>query len=174
MDKASIRHRGRQVYVEKPSGADDRMMKSRRNTMVVAAGLLVLLGLGLATEWFGARDGIPWRATLAEARAESARTGKPVLVYFSSKSCAPCARMKRTWADETVEARLRDYVPVQVDVDRFPDLAVEYGVSSLPLVEVLDRDGHPVRMVSGLIKARAFLDWLAGSSPKGASTTPSR
>jgi thioredoxin-like negative regulator of GroEL len=53
------------------------------------------------------------------------------------------------------------YVPLLVDVDRIPDVAAQYRVSSIPSVMVLDEDGRVLKRTSYL-GAKAMARFLSG------------
>ena len=93
---------------------------------------ILFVVVGLATVVFIARsrstgggDGqgiIPWQNDLTAAREQSAKSGKPVLLYFTAVWCPPCQKMKSsTWLDSKVAATIGGkYIPVMIDVDRWP------------------------------------------------------
>ncbi len=71
----------------------------------------------------------------------------PVLVDFYADWCGPCQRLAPTLeqlARETPDARI-----VKVDVDRSPELAMQYGVSSIPSLAVF-KDGQVTAQHVGL------------------------
>ena len=113
------------------------------------------------------KDNIPWRTDVPAARAESRESGKPMLVYFMATWCGACQHMKRTtWGDPAVDARLRaDYVPVKIDVDANPGMALRYDVRTLPMIIVLDEEGAVERQANAALPADEFLAWLDAAEP---------
>ena len=104
---------------------------------------------------------IPWRPTYAAALDEAKASHKRALVYFTADWCGPCQNLKHTtWADKNVEAALRDYVPVKVDVDRERDLATKYRVDAVPTFVVLDPTGASVARWSGASPPAEFISEL--------------
>ena len=107
---------------------------------------------------------VPWRPTYAAALDEARGSGKRAFVYFTASWCGPCQSMKHTtWADKGVEAALRDYVPVKVDVDAQPDLSREYHVEAVPTFVVLDAGGKVINSWSGASSPGEFIDALKRS-----------
>lgn len=104
---------------------------------------------------------VPWRTDFAAAKEEARREGKPVFAYFTASWCGPCQTMRHTtWADAGVEAALRDYVPVKIDVDRSPDLASDFRISAVPSFIVVGKDGEPRRQADGALPPGDMVAWL--------------
>ncbi len=125
---------------------------------VVFAAVMIVVGV---SRLLAAKELIPWRADFAAARLEAQRAGKPLLVYFTADWCAPCHQLKSTtWADERVDAALRAYVPVRIDVDRNPAIANEYNVRALPAYIVVDAEKTARNSADGYLGPEDFLAWL--------------
>ena len=136
----------------------------------------VLLGAVLYMQWpmfkgwyykaTGAQapaSGIDWRDGFDAALAESARTGKPVLLDFTASWCPPCKVMKHeVWPNPQVaQAVAEGYVPLLVDVDdpRNAEVAQRYGVRGIPSILVVDAQGKVLRQGSYMSKSD-MLDFL--------------
>jgi thiol:disulfide interchange protein len=148
--------------------------RSKLRTWLVLAGFLLLIGYvqwpmvkGLYYRAFGAPppdDGIAWRTDLTAALAESAQTGKPVLVDFSAAWCPPCQVMRHdAWPDAQVaKAANENFIPVFLDTDfsgaQAP--AGKYGIRAIPAVLVLDSQGKVLRQAN-FLNAAALRDFLA-------------
>ena len=132
--------------------------------LVILLGMIAVVGV---SKWMQPRQVIPWRGDWDAARAEAERTGRPLFAYFTADWCGPCQGLKKTlWADADVEAALRDYVPVMVDVDQRPDLARSYVVTrmnlegGIPAFRVIDAKGQIVKEAVGAMPREDFLKWL--------------
>ncbi|MDQ3441670.1 MAG: thioredoxin family protein [Planctomycetota bacterium] len=127
---------------------------------VVFAAVMTVVGV---SRWMAPQEIVPWRGDFAAARAEAASSGKPLFAYFTADWCGPCYTLKSTtWADRDVEAALRAYVPVKVDVELNAPVALEYNAETLPRFAVLDADGKVVKWTDGYLDPEAFLAWLKG------------
>lgn len=78
--------------------------------------------------------------------AEVMQSAKPVLVDFFATWCGPC-RMIGPTLEEIAEENENIKV-VKVDVDQDPDLAIRFGVTSIPLLMVV-KDGNVVSQSLG-------------------------
>jgi len=85
------------------------------------------------------------------------KSDKPVLVDFNATWCGPCRMLKP--ALEEVAAERTDVKIVGIDVDENRDLAIEYGVSSIPCL-VLIKDGAEADRSVGLIPKEQVLALL--------------
>lgn len=137
------------------------MSKSLRPVWRIFAFLCAVVAVSLVFRALRPKEIIPWRTDLAAATAEARQSNKPVFAYFTADWCGPCQELKSTtWADKSVEAALRDYVPVKIDVDRRDDLAGEYHVPAVPAYIVLGTDGKPLRRTDGALEPKDMLTWL--------------
>lgn len=106
---------------------------------------------------------VAWRTGFEAALAESAQSGKPVLVDFTASWCPPCKVMTHeVWPDARVASAVNDqYVPLLVDVDDPRNAAVsqKYGIRSIPTILILDAGGE-VLNVGSFLSADDMLDFL--------------
>lgn len=73
---------------------------------------------------------------------------KPVLVDFWATWCMPCRMLSPTIEEIAEEADGRAYVG-KVNVDEEPQLAIQYGVRSIPTL-IFFRDGKEVGRMVGV------------------------
>lgn len=86
-----------------------------------------------------------------------AQNGKTVLVDFWATWCGPC-RMIAPVLEEVAKER-PDVTVCKVDVDEERELALEYGVSSIPTLLVF-RDGKVVNQSIGAMPKERILAML--------------
>ncbi|MBA3950559.1 MAG: thioredoxin [Rubrobacter sp.] len=100
----------------------------------------------------------------ADWDAEVLGSGRPVLVDLWAAWCGPC-RVVGPIVDEIAGERAENLDVFKLDVDANPEVAMRYGVNSIPTLLVF-RDGEEVgRVVGALPKARieAQLDEVLGA-----------
>lgn len=125
---------------------------------LIVAGLAAVTGL---SSFLTPKEIIPWRSDFAAASAEAKAANKKLMVDFSATWCGPCQSMRHsTWSDGKVAEELRNYVPVQVDVDRQQALVERFGVRAFPTLIVMDDHGQVIRSEEGALDAEDFLAWL--------------
>jgi thioredoxin 1 len=85
--------------------------------------------------------------TTASFQADVLSSGKPVLVDFWAEWCGPC-RMVSPILDEISAEHGQKLTIVKVNVDEEPQLAQQYGITSLPALQVF-QNGEVVKSIVG-------------------------
>ena len=85
-------------------------------------------------------------------------SSKPVLVDFYADWCGPC-KMLAPIVEEIASAS-NDYAVYKLNVDDAPELAVKYGVMSIPTLIVF-KNGEPSGRSVGVQGKQAILNMLA-------------
>ena len=83
------------------------------------------------------------RARVRVPGLERLRPGVPVLLYFTTPTCAPCKTVQRP-AIERLQERIGEGLEVvEVDASSQPELASQWGVLSVPTTFIIDAQGNP-------------------------------
>lgn len=78
------------------------------------------------------------------------KTGLPVLLYFTTPSCAPCKTVQRP-AIEQIKHELGERLQVvEIDATAQPEQASHWGVLSVPTIILLDSAGRPRHINHGV------------------------
>ncbi len=111
-----------------------------------------------------AEAGVAWQHDLDAALAAAREAGKPVMVDFYADWCAACKELDLyTWADPKVQAELKRFVVVKVDMTRPSSRDAfyksTYGIVGLPVVAFHDSQGRLLAAprVTGFVAADPFL-----------------
>lgn len=107
--------------------------------------------------------------TYKEAVDQSAKANKPLLLFFTSKNCPPCVKMKRELAPsiQTVAGQIVYY---EVDADVEKDVVRKYNVTSTPTYLIVNGQEQVLKTGVGYKDVKGFGDWLA--APYGPPTRP--
>ncbi|MFZ5563656.1 MAG: thioredoxin family protein, partial [Thermodesulfobacteriota bacterium] len=87
---------------------------------------------------------------------------KKVFLYFYTDWCRYCKMMSdNTFVDKKVVAMLnRDFVPIQVNSDKFREVAAKYKVRPVPVSFFLEAGGQEIGSRPGYLQPDAFLRLL--------------
>jgi thiol:disulfide interchange protein DsbD len=103
---------------------------------------------------------IRWERSFDEAIRKAQRSGKPIFVDFWADWCAWCHRLERTtYVDPAVVQKAQDFVAVRVNTEgsrREVEVAIRYGVSSLPTIVFLSPQCRQVLRLNGFQGAGQF------------------
>lgn len=91
-----------------------------------------------------------------EFEGEVLRAAEPVLVDFYATWCGPCRALAPTLDELAGDLAGRVRI-VKLDVDQAPDLAGQYGISSIPCLVVF-KGGREVGRVLGAVPKRRITD----------------
>lgn len=83
--------------------------------------------------------------------SEVANSDKPVLIDFYADWCGPC-KMVSPIVDEIANERI-DVKVCKVNVDEQPDLAMKFGVMSIPTLIVIKQGNEAARQVGAIPKS---------------------
>lgn len=75
-----------------------------------------------------------WEQTLSEARKRAAEEDKPLVVFFTAHSCAPCRAVESAFDDSEVYGAVQDVVRVKVVYEESPEVFAKWRVRSTPWV----------------------------------------
>lgn len=104
----------------------------------------------------GEKMGKAIEVTSANFEAEVLKSDVPVLVDFWATWCPPCRGMLPTVEKLAEELEGKAKV-VKVDIDQSRDLAMKYGVVSVPTFNIFF-DGEPVSVIVGSQTKQTLLD----------------
>lgn len=115
-----------------------------------------------------------WYDNLAIAISVAVRQYKPILLFFRSDNCAWSIKMRdEVMRTEEVQDAMKSFVKVQINVDKQKQLAMQYGVDSVPTIILMSSDKSENIRLPGFCDAETlaemFNSTVGGSSSLDAS-----
>jgi thiol-disulfide isomerase/thioredoxin len=111
--------------------------------------VLVLIALGMAGYYLWTRLSLV-RAGSRRLGLEGVERGRPVLVYFTTPTCAPCKTIQRPAIQRLMTLMGECLQVVEIDAARQPEIADHWGVLSVPTTYILDDNGQPRHVNHGV------------------------
>ncbi len=129
--------------------------------------LLLALAACSGTAQLKASEG--WYDTYEDAVEAARQNGVPLLIHFHASYCGPCRQMNsQVFSQADVQRQLRNGVAaVEVDVSQRPDLAAQFGASTIPRDVVVYDGQDPETLGMGFKSKLAYLSLLRNVSAKG-------
>ena len=107
---------------------------------------------------------VGWQSGYGEAKARATKESLPILLHFGAWYCGPCQRMERdVFPDAQVQQTLGgEIASVKIDVSQEPDLASQYGASTVPRDVVVFPDGTIETLNVGYMSKASYISMLRG------------
>ena len=94
-------------------------------------------------------------------QADVLNAKEPVVVDFWAEWCGPCKMIAP--ALEDIAKELGSKVKIaKLNIDENPDIAVRYGVRSIPTL-ILFKDGEPTSIQVGAAPKSRLAEWIKGA-----------
>ncbi|NMM46852.1 thioredoxin family protein [Marinigracilibium pacificum] len=102
---------------------------------------------------------IIWERDFKMAQAKALEKDQVMLVDFWAVWCGPCKKMDaQLWNTPEINQYSSKFVPLQVDIDRFKDLARKYNITSIPRVMLMTADGEVIWEKNGYVLPDTYLE----------------
>lgn len=107
-------------------------------------------------------SGVVWSQSYDVGTKVAAMEKSPVLLLFTASWCRWCQKLEReVLVEPKVVSELRKFICVKLDVDKNHDVAMAYGVVSMPRIIVINTQGEIIGDWLGYHDAGEFLQLLA-------------
>ena len=110
-----------------------------------------------------------WQSEFSSAKSAADHSGVPILLHFYAWYCGPCQRMDRdVFSDHQVQQSLSDGISsVKVDVTQDPELASQFGATTVPRDVVIYPDGTSQTLHVGYVSKSSYLSMLRDIAARG-------
>ena len=113
-----------------------------------------------------------WEAAVSQA----SEGDKPMFVVFSATWCGPCQSMvKNIYPQDPVREKLKEWIPVYIDVDKYEEIATRYRANQLPTLVYLNADlteiNRTIGAVSTVEQMIELLETQGGAKFAGGATS---
>lgn len=108
---------------------------------------------------------IQWHPSLEPAINIAQLQDKLILIDFTATWCGPCRKMdKYVWSDKEVDSLARKFVTVKIDIDKSPQIASAFKVTSIPRILIMDARSKVMDDLTGYHPAN-LLEMILQSYP---------
>lgn len=121
---------------------------------------------------------LDWATDYGAAVERARQAGVPILVRAGAVWCGWCKELEKELAKPQVQAELRRWALIYVDVDRVPQEARLLAFGPVPALRVLSPSGRLVDSHDGYLQAEELIEWLSNrytsaAAPEGVATSGS-
>jgi thiol-disulfide isomerase/thioredoxin len=110
--------------------------------------------------------GVVWSQSYDVGMKVAQMEQSPILLFFSASWCPWCRKLEQeVLTQPQVASELRKFICVKLDVDKNRDVALAYGITSLPKVIVVNTYGEIIGDWLGYRDTREFLQLIADIQP---------
>jgi FKBP-type peptidyl-prolyl cis-trans isomerase 2 len=110
---------------------------------------------------FTSPDGLSWYENLEEAKAESRRTDKPLLIHFHDQWSSPSRELlAKTLSDPNIVGALGGYVRTRLNSINQLELLKLYGIETVPAIQLYDSQGNLKATITGLTTVEILAEEL--------------
>ncbi|MEN6553733.1 MAG: thioredoxin family protein [Methanobacterium sp.] len=126
--------------------------------IVILLAVFAVINLGNKTK--SDPNNLNWTNDINLALKEAQATNKTVMIDFYSPSCDNCVKLDDvTFKDPNVKQKLTsNYVIVKINVDKNPNLATEYQITSAPVLVFLNSTGQEIKRIQGYKEPGEFIN----------------
>jgi len=113
-----------------------------------------------------------WERNYEAGLRQAGQRQRFVLLEFQTAGCPACDWMDReVFSQPRVARALEGWVPIRVDGNQNPRLAVQYGVEAFPSFRILSPDGKLVTGFAGARPVDEFIRLIELARQRGAQQT---
>lgn len=130
--------------------------------IVIVVFLAVFAVINLTNTSQNDSNNLTWYKDINYAVQEAHANNKTVIVDFYSLLCDNCGKLDDvTFKDPKVNQKLKEnYVLVKINIDKNPDLASQYQITSAPILIFLNTNGEEIKRINGYLAPEELITKL--------------
>ena len=118
---------------------------------LILAGVYILFSMPKASA-------IKWITDLDQGRKQASDKNQFALVMFDASWCENCKTMgQQVLSRPKVRELLKNWVPIEIDIDRQPGIKQAYMVEALPTFIIFSPKGRELKRFTGVTPAEDFI-----------------
>ena len=80
------------------------------------------------------------------------------VIRFTADWCGPCKSMAANLGQADING-----VSIEViDIDKNPDIAMEYGIRNIPTLVMIDESNNVIKRKTGVMSPKQIREWIHG------------
>jgi protein disulfide-isomerase len=143
---------------------EDNMFRFHWTSVNYSSAYLLSFVLMVASSAVCAAEpsGKNWHHDWDSAWDASQAEGRPILIFVTKKCCFYCDKMRNdTYGNSSVLDDIdRDFVPLTIDSDRYPDIVSKYNVRLFPTTVIIGSDAEVIGTKAGYMGPEQMRSWL--------------
>lgn len=118
-----------------------------------------IIALGLTIYWF-VNQRLMVRAKNNIITLFKTPPNKPVIVYFTTPECVPCKTIQKPALNKIKKLLGEKLQVIEIDATEQPDLAMRWGVMSVPTTFLLDARGEARYVNNGVARVEKLMEQI--------------
>ncbi|MCB4792143.1 MAG: thioredoxin family protein [Elusimicrobia bacterium] len=114
------------------------------------------------------KEGISWVYDISQGLKLANETNRPLMVDFMAPWCTWCKKLdKDVYTNINVVNASKDFINVKIDTDKFPEVSGKYGITGLPTIIFLNKNGDVIEKIIGYSDSQNLINTMTKALKNG-------